>query len=459
MNGALALRPSTLPSSIAQSIGELPFGSQAQVQVADGKLAAFFAFAGYDERLGTVKYALRILNNTTHAARARIYVDARGTQIAAYPLDFEVAPLSLRDDIVPVRMDVTGPYDRAIVEVSSPQTCFTVEAPPPPRRSVPWAKWGAAAAIPLIFAGATQLAMPRVLGVTAPAKALAGTTVAIPYQISGVGTVEYDVTARDGMQLVAGLGNASGVLRVPIPARGAAPYTVNVRMRNAFASASASATIGVVAPPVPKVRKPEPDAGALIGDLSVSPSPARAGSRVVVAYATQGQTGSVFLVDMAGRTWARAPLSPIGRAAIGVPQAAAGRDMRVVLYAQRGKQHAQSAVALTVLPSNDAAKPVAPQAPPAQAASQSAEVTLSSQVVSAGDSVTVRVHGIRGDVRVTLMSAGGTTVEQGDASEGDGGVSISAPTVSGVTTYYVVATFSSGVSQQSIVRRLVVTPR
>jgi hypothetical protein len=132
--------------------------------------------------------------------------------------------------------------------------------------------------------------------------------------------------------------------------------------------------------------------------------------------------------------------------------------MRVVLYAQRGKQHAQSAVALTVLPANDVAKPpVAVEKPKHPALT--ADVQLSSQVVSGGDSVTVRVHDIPGDVRVTLMSAGGTTVEQGDASEGDGGVSLSAPAVSAVTTYYVVATFSSGVSQQSIVRRLVVTPR
>jgi hypothetical protein len=57
-----------------------------------------------------------------------------------------------------------------------------------------------------------------------------------------------------------------------------------------------------------------------------------------------------------------------------------------------------------------------------------------------------------------LMSSGGATLAQGDAEDGTG-VTLNAPNVSTPTTFFVVATLTNGVAQQSIVKRLVVTPR
>jgi hypothetical protein len=47
---------------------------------------------------------------------------------------------------------------------------------------------------------------------------------------------------------------------------------------------------------------------------------------------------------------------------------------------------------------------------------------------------------------------------EGDADEGQG-VTLNAPNVTVPTNFYVVATLTNGVSQQSIMKRLVVTPR
>jgi hypothetical protein len=80
-------------------------------------------------------------------------------------------------------------------------------------------------------------------------------------------------------------------------------------------------------------------------------------------------------------------------------------------------------------------------------------------VVSPGDNVVVRVSGTHGDVKITVMTAAGATVEEGSVTAADGAISITAPSVTSVTPFYVVATYTQGVSQQSIVRRLVVTPR
>ncbi len=447
--------------ALVSSLHELPFGSQAQIRVREGQLSAFLAYAGYDKRIGTVKYALRVLNNTSFSAHASLFVDVRGTQLSAYPLDVEVAPYSMRDDIIPVRMDVTGPFDRAIVEIASEETCFTVEAPPPPKARPQWNKWCALAAIPIFATGAAQLCAPRILGVAAPARAIAGTTLHIPYQVSGLGSVEYDFDTRDGLQLAAGLATQSGVLNLQVPRDGAgAPYTLHVRMRNAFSKAEESASIAAIGAPVVKKAKPSAlQPFALIDNLAVSPSPAIAGKTIAVNYATQAQSGEIWLLDSGGATWAHVPMSLYGTTQISVPQAAAGREMRIVLHAQRGTQHAESSVGITVMPSQQTvAQASAPPATVKSAAPKNAQLSLSSQVVSPGDTVVANVSGMNGDVRITMMSSGGATLAQGDAGD-SGGVTLTAPNVSTPTTFFIVATLTNGVSQQSIVKRLVVTPR
>lgn len=443
--------------TLATSLTELPFGSQTQIRVGGGQLAAFLAFAGYDRKIGTARYALRVLNNTPFAAQAKMFVEARGSQLSAYPMAFDIAPYSMRDDIVPVRMDVTGPYDRAIVQVITGESCFTVEAPPPPRDPPAWAAWCAIAALPIVLIAAAGVSRPRILDVVAPQKAAAGSVVRVPYQVSGIGSVEYDFDTRDGLQLAAGLTSQSGVLKLQIPHDGiGAPYTLHVRIRNMLASDERAKTIAAVAAPKPKTAAP-PD-GALIDALAVTPSPAQAGGPLVVRYATKAQSGDVWLLDAAGTTWAHSPLSHSGSTQLVIPKAAAGREMRVVLHAQRANAHAESSVGIAVLPSAQAVAKIAQPAKPKQSQVAAPELSVSPQVVSAGDTVTAAVSGVHGDVRITLMNANGATLSEGDVGEG-GAVTLNAPNVGTPTAFFVVATFTSGVSQQSVMKRLTVTPR
>lgn len=444
-------------------------GTQAQTQIAEGRLLAFLAYVGYDPAVGTAKYALRVMNNTSAPAAAQLFVEVGGVQRSAYPLPFRVAPYSMHDDIVPVRMDETGPFDRAIVHIFSEETSFTLDAPGPPKgRRWPWQPW-AACALAIAVSGAIGFAAtPRILAVSVPEKAMAGTTVDVPFQVSGAGTIEYDFATRDGLRLAAGLASRSDVLKLPIPVAGSgAPYELHLHMRNALMSADRSATIsavvaGGIPQPVsrPAPRKAAPKAPAsLISDLTVTPSTVTAGGMISVKYATRASQGDVWLLGLDGKTWARAPLSVAGITQLSVPQAAAGHDMRVVLHATSGGATAQSSVGVSVLPSRTVANaaPAAPAGRPVKSLTPS--LALDSQVVSPGDSVVVRVSGMRGDVKITLMSASGTTVEQGSVSDEDGAISLTAPSVNAVTTYYVVGTFQSGASEQSVLRRLVVTPR
>lgn len=460
-------RPLQLPKTLADSLHELPFGSHAQIQTQDGKIAAFLAYVGYDRRVGTAKYALRILNNTPQTAYARLLVETRGTLMPAYPLAFEVTPFSMRDDVIPVRMDVTGPFDRAIVEVSSDTTHFVVEAAPPPRERRAWMRWVALAVVPIALAGTAALSTPRVIALGAPAKAFAGTSIHVPYQTAGIGAVDYDFSTRDGLQIAAGLGTSDGVLTLPIPANGAgSPYVLRIHKRNVLADQQATATIVAIADRAP-MKKPSAAAPQqpLIGDVSVTPSSVLAGATLTVSYASQAKTGDVYLVDQYGRTWSHAPLAAGGLSMIHVPQSAAGRDMRVVLYASSGKIHAQTSIGVSVLASDavqqTAAAPssAAPSFAAPSHAGETPSLTLDTHIVSAGDNIVVRVSGVHSDVRISMMTSGGVAVAQGDIPDSGSAIAIMAPSVSVASVYYIVGGFNNGNSQQTLVRRVLVTPR
>ena len=457
-----ALAPPLLPAlqrprTLAQSLSELPFGSQSQVAVATGKVAAFLAYAGYDRKTGVASYALRVLNDSASPVSAQLWCVMRdGTQRSASPLTFKVAPYAMRDDLIPVRLDITGRFERAVVEVVSDDTYFTVEASSPPPLRVPWMRWSAAALLPVVAAGTIGAMSPRVAPLNAPEKAYAGTSIAVPYEASGYGSVEYSLTARDGVQLAAGLADGrGGVLKFVLPAQsGGSPYTVHVRMRSPFASAEQSATVAAVAVAA-KPARATAEQPALIDELRVAPEPVRAGQSLRVEYAAHATDGEVALVDASGATWSVAAFSPAGVSLLQVPAAAAGRTMRVVLRVQRGKSQAQSSVDAMVLASDRVQQPKAPAAPAKHDAAPA--MSLSSTVAAAGETIDVHLSGMHGDVSVTVTDATGATVAQGDGSEGT--VAIAAPMVRSVTSYFVVASFTDGFGQQSIVKRLVVTPR
>ena len=450
---------------LAQSVHELPFGSQAQVAVSTGKVAAFLAYVGYDPKIQIATYALRILNDSASPVQAQLSCILRdGTQRSASPLTFKVAPYAMRDDYVPVRLDITGRFERAVVEVISEDTYFTVEALPPPSPRRNWLRWGAAAFLPLVVAGTAGAMTPRVAPLTAPERAYAGSSIAVPYEASGYGNIEYSFTSRNGVQISAGIASdKSGILRFALPAEpSGSPYTVRVRIRSPFSSAEQSATVAMIAMAVPKPASAEPKPQpALIDDVRMEPPAVHAGTPITVKYSAHTTDGDVSLIDSDGATWERVPLSSSGSSVLSVPAAAAGRTMRVVVHAQQGGQQAQKTLVAMVLAAEQIHTPAPAQgqgaiAPPSMPTS-TPTLSLSSTVAAAGDTVSVRVGGMHGDVRITLTDSAGTTVAEGDGS--DGALSLAAPNVRAVTKYFVVATFSDGVAQQSVVKPLVVTPR
>jgi hypothetical protein len=447
------LVPAKFSSRRAQT---MPYGTRARVALAQGDIEGGLALAGVDRRAGTAIYALRIANQSASPLRARMECARfRGAPVLGYPLDVHVAPFAIAETLLPVRLSEVGPYDRAIVKVSGADVAFTLEAPAPPPHNTR-AKWigATATAIAVIFGGAfgAATAMPHFDLLAAPARALAGSQLDVPYAFRGWASMQYALQTKDGKQLAAGLlTQGQGTLHFSVPRNAGADLVLAASVSGPLGAEHLARRI-ILAPQAaakPAVAAPR------IDEFTIVTPQIRAGAPLQVHYSTNATAGQVWLLDETGRLWANVPISLDGTSVLKVPQGAAGHKMRVVLHARNGSADAVATVGAFVLPGD-----VVTAGAAASTASQAQlSLSLSSDRVSPGDEIVVTLAGNHGDARISLTDATGNTIEQGDLPSGQSAVTLTAPTVSAATSYYVVANVSSGVSEQSIVRKLTVAPR
>ena len=433
-----------------------PYGTRARVALAQGDVEGGLALVGVDRRAGTAIYALRIANQSAGPLRARMECSRlRGAPVLGYPLDVHVAPFAIAETLLPVRLSEVGPYDRAIVKVSGADIAFTLEAPAPPRRNTRM-RWfgGIATAIAVIFGGAfgAATATPHFDLLAAPARALAGSPLDVPYAFHGWASMQYALQTKDGRQLAAGLlTQGQGTLHFSVP-RDAGPDLVLAANVSGPLGAEHLARHIVLAPLAAKPVAAAPR----IDEFTILTPQIRAGAQLQVHYSTNATSGQIWLIDATGRLWAKVPISADGTSVLTVPQGAAGQKMRVVLHARNGTADAVATVGAFVLPGDVV---TADPAAPTGAAQTQLNLSLSADHVSPGDEIVVTLAGRHGDARISLTDAAGNSIEQGDLPSGQNAVTLTAPAVATATIYYVVANVSAGVSEQSIVRKLTVAPR
>ncbi len=435
----------------------LPFGTRARVALPQGDVEGGLALTGVDRRAGTAIYALRIANQSASPLRAHMTcARSRELPVLAYPLDVHVAPFSIAETLLPVRLAEVGPYDRAIVKVSGADIAFTLEAPAPPRTSPRkrWIKVLAASLVAVLGAAfGAAVATPRIDLLAAPARAFAGAPLDIPYAFAGLGSMQYTLQTKDGRQLAAGLlKDRQGTLHFVLPRNSGTQLVLAATLASPLGTAQASRRVLIAQAPAPVTAVAA--IAPRIESFTVASPSIVAGAPLVVHYTTNAKSGQVWLIDETGRLWASAALFADGVTTLKVPQGAAGQKMRVVLHARNGAADTVSSLGVTVQPGDVAASTVAAASPSTPLA-----LVLSASSVAPGDDVVVTLKGNHGDSRVSLTDAAGNTVEQGDVPAGQDAVTLSAPSVKIETTYYVVASVSSGVSEQSLVQKLVVTPR
>lgn len=434
------------------------YGTRAQLSAGNGDVEGYLALAGCDKRAGTASYALRIVNQSATALRARMTcARLRGGSVLAYPLDVQIAPFSICETLLPVRLADVGPYDRAIVSVGGGEVEFTLEAPAPQRtrRAPRWvAVCSAAAVFTVGSAFGAASATPRIAGIAAPQRAVAGASLDVPYAFAGLATMRYQLRTPDGRQIAAGLlRDREGTLHFNVPASAGRTVVLDVTVAGPLGTQHSVQRIAIAAQPA--VRTAAAPAAPRISEFSLLTPVVHAGGTVALSYVTNAPGGEIWLLDDAGRLWARAPMSLNGKTSVDVPAGAAGRPMRAVLHARNGTADAVASVAFTALPGAVVTEP----APQSSAQHSAPVLTLSTRAAAPGDTVTVAIEGAHGDTQISLTDASGNAVEQGDIPAGQSAVTLTAPAVSAPATYYVTASVSQGVGEQTLVKTLSVTPR
>lgn len=461
LRGEMALR--TMPMRRTHDIG-----SGTAVQTQTGSVSAVFALSKFDRRRGCATYALRVVNRSRSMLVCRTWVVTRkGEAVVAYPVLFEIKPFSTTATEIPLWPRDFDSFDRAVAEVVGEGVHCIVEAAAPAAKA-PQRGYAIAAATSLaiglfaiILAAVLRGQMPRIAAFAVPPMALAGTTVEAEYGVFGVGKLSYLVTAPDGRRLQGGLlVDRSGSIPIAIPVS-ASPgaYTLQMMMAGPLGSAKEVRVLNAV---------PQRVAGsAQITDLAVNPVVAKPGQAVTVAYAASGDGGYVRLLDDNGTIWAQKPFSRDGQTEFVVPPLGNGREMRVLLHVIKGRSAAESSAGLVIASSSNVALNAGPQVEGDDSSGAAAisddsgangTFALALRRVHAGQPISVRILSPRNGMRISLMDPQSQEVSGVDVGAQAETVTLKAPAVSVPARYTVVAGFTDGFGQESVVEPITIFP-
>ena len=462
MSTALALRS---PARLAPSPR---LYSGIALETPAGGVSAFFALATYDRRHGVAMYALRVINRTQSLLVCRTWVVSQsGDAVLAYPVLFEVEPLSTAETHVPVWPKDFDSFDRAMVEVVGEGVHCIVEAAAPaiPNLRRTYAVSVAAAlfigALALAVAGLLRTAVPQIAAFAVPPEAIAGTTVRAEYAASGAGKLSYAVNSPDGRTLQGGtLADRTGAIRVSIPASNEpGAYTLQLAMAGPLGSANETRVLNAI---VPKSRNAE------IDDIAVTPAVAQPGHKIFVTYTAAGDGGYLQLLGTDGAVWGQKPFARDGRGEFVVPKVSGARELRVLLHVTKGHSAAQSMAGIVVAQSPAAAPSAATSVAGDDSANDSAVAGTNDDAngtfqvlarnVKSGAPIKVRVLSPRNGMRIALNDTQSHEVTGVDVGADADLIALKAPTVTVATRYTVVANFTDGFGQESIVQPVTILP-
>lgn len=223
------------------------------------------------------------------------------------------------------------------------------------------------------------------------------------------------------------------------------------------------AAAGRIAPPHQIARA---HGGAQIESIAVNPVVAKPGETVSVAYAAVGDGGYVQLLGSDGTIWQQRPFSRQGETAFVIPPVPSSREMRVVVHVTRGRTAAQSMAGLVVASRTPAMQSITGQVvgddEPNAAAPATSDANGVFQVVDpavkSGGTIHVHILSPRNGMRIALTDGQSHEVGSVDVGADAADVTLHAPVVYVPTRYTVVATFTDGFGQETVVEPVTVAP-
>ncbi|MEA2787308.1 MAG: hypothetical protein QOF71_3412 [Candidatus Eremiobacteraeota bacterium] len=438
------------------------------VQFAAGGVAADVRVERVDRRKGASWYAVRLASTDADVTGRLLGVDRNGdiTDLGGVA----VAPGSIGCARLAVVTPRAGAYRSMFLEIRSDDVLVRVDAPvPPPRPGIrPWKAGAALVAFGAVATcgGLVALALPRDPMLGAPARAVAGTQVRLPYAAGGDGLAEYSATSDDGRVLVAGnLTRRNGEIAFALPAS-AASHRVSVALlvHGPLGIVSRTASFAV-ASPEPAVATA---AVARVMSFSARRDAGPAGDTVLASYLAIGERGTIALLDAAGKVVASAPFAHVGTNRLPVPRAYQAEPMTARITVHRGATVADASVAIApgALPqpsaSPDASAADAPEAvTPLDAMSartSGGTIAIVGRAV-AGHPLKLHVAASSSPMQVELQDeTGGTLAEAAIAPRASTAV-LPLPAATATTTYFVALHYARNGGEETVVRTVVAATR
>ncbi len=448
-------------------------GGQIRTTTRTGAIAVDLTPRGVDRARRVARYELRVANETALPLAAFAYAVKRKTNEppvtclalavrahSAVLLGFEVALLRRTT------------FERVAVEIRGDDILLTVDAlPPPPIPEFPRRIFGLAGAA-LVAAAAIAFALerPRIVGLSVPNVALAGSRIDAVYAARGNGRLRYELDGSDGTVLGGGtLDHRDGSFPLALAAGASRTYVVRLAIEGALGSDVRVATVESqrrpVARTVTRVEHP-----ARIASLAVEHDRVVADAPIVVYYDIDAAGGTIRLLDRNGVAWGGAPVNRgAGSVRLNAPSYAQPRELSVALRAVTGASRAESSVGVLVLPKTSPSPSASPKPSPSRPAPtpepngiafpaiSRAPFSLPSRPVHAGDTVRIGIVTPRNGLRLAVTAPDGHDVINelvGDRRE----IALRLPGSPRNTRYTVVATFNRGYGEETMVRELHVAP-
>ena len=457
------LATSTVPSGIAVPT-ELAAGSI--VRVPFGAIAADFEPVEARSKRGHATYELVVCNDTSRPLATFAYaVEGSGMRDQITWNAIVVPPFSAIAIDIDVAIPKSRRMPRVVAELFTDEAQLTLDAPPFPQAPGVPRRIALAAAAALALAlggGAFAQAHARVVALGAPDSVRAGVPFSVAYAFSHATTGHYVVETPDGLQVRRGaLGEGSGAFTVALPpATISSGYDVRVSANGRFGDDER--TTHVLATPSTPVPAATPvvklPTRAPLGPLVLAHDTVHAGESIVVDYHPSDDPGLVRLIDSVGTVRAEAMLNKRGESIVVAPLVDADQDFRIVATAERGNGHEEASAPVTIL---RAVAPMAPPSAPGAVGAMAATGVVAPRTLAAvavdraqvvGRPVVVRIDRYERDLHIALMGSSAGELTGVDVAPGEASITLVPPALLGGAKYEIVATYTSGLGQETLIR-------
>lgn len=457
--------PLSLPfgAALPATVSRAGQGPGSLLAIASGSIAGDLRGIALDEKRRMATYELLVANETISPVATFAYVVGANPGGLMSWSTITVPAFSSIAVAIDVPLPPRGKDQRVVVELHAEDAHLTLDAKAPqpkaPRFKSPSLPVLAAAAAILFGTTLYNLAKPRVSVLEAPSSVIAGKPFVVAYAINGNASGNYLVETPDGFQVRRGeLDRAHNALTMDLPefpiARG---YDMSVTAQGALGTQTRSTHITAIPPPPPPLVPP-PVVSRQNGlpVISLASDTVESGGQIALTFPVSGGAGSATLYDQNNVPRGTTLLDKYGHALLLAPTVSADQSLRVVVHAQSGNSTVESSTALTVKAQN-ASTPV-PEVAGAFQEDASIPFTLPERSVKSGDLVHIPILRHEDTLRIGFSTADGRALSTVDVALSQSDVSLRAPLVASPTLYLVVGTYRRGVGQETIVRRIMVTP-